>query len=59
LFAQVRYLQKEKPCEVKIIGPEEVKVIFKEKVEMISPGQSVVLYSDDTVLGGGVIEKAF
>jgi len=59
LFAQVRYLQKEKPCEVEIIGPEEVNVIFKEKVEMISPGQSVVLYSDDTVLGGGVIEKAF
>jgi len=59
VFAQVRYLQREKPCSVSIINSEKVQVIFKEKVEMISPGQSVVLYSDDTVLGGGIIEEAF
>ena len=59
VFAQVRYLQKEKACSVEIVGPDEIRVIFKERVEMISPGQSVVLYSDDTVLGGGIIEEAF
>jgi tRNA-specific 2-thiouridylase len=32
-------------------------VIFEEKQESITPGQSVVLYAGDEVLGGGVIEE--
>jgi len=59
VFAQVRYLQREKPCSVEVLRPDRIRVTFKEKVEMISPGQSVVLYSNDTVLGGGIIEEAF
>ncbi len=59
VFAQVRYLQREKPCSVEVLRPDRIRVTFKEKVEMIGPGQSVVLYSNDTVLGGGIIEEAF
>lgn len=57
LFAQVRYLQKERPCSVEVLGSQKVQVIFEEEVEMVTPGQSVVFYSNDTVLGGGVIES--
>jgi len=35
-----------------------VKVLFNEPQMSVAPGQSAVLYSDDTVFGGGVIERA-
>jgi len=38
--------------------PDEVEIVFDEPVSAISPGQSLVLYSGATVLGGGVIEAA-
>ena len=57
LFAQVRYLQRERPCSVELLDPQRVRVIFEEEVEMITPGQSVVFYDDDTVLGGGIITE--
>ncbi|MGD0021858.1 MAG: aminomethyltransferase beta-barrel domain-containing protein [Smithellaceae bacterium] len=31
--------------------------MFKETQESITPGQAVVLYAGDEVLGGGVIEE--
>jgi len=41
------------PCENK-----KVEIIFDEPQLSITPGQSAVFYADDTVLGGGIIEKA-
>jgi len=45
------------PVEV-IVYPEEnsFKVEFKEKISSIAPAQSVVLYDNDVVLGGGIIK---
>ena len=44
-----------------IIYPTEnsdmIKVIFKEPVQRITPGQSAVFYLDDVVIGGGKILK--
>ncbi len=36
---------------------DKLKIIFKTPQAGVSPGQSVVLYDGDTVLGGGIIEK--
>jgi len=37
---------------------DEVEVALDEPVSAITPGQSLVLYEGDRVLGGGVIERA-
>lgn len=55
--AKIRYRQAE---QLATVYPEEngsVRVVFDEPQRAITPGQSVVLYSGDTVLGGGIIEK--
>jgi len=54
--AKIRYRKKETPCEV-INEIDSLKVIFSEEQEAITPGQSVVFYDDDRVLGGGEIEE--
>jgi len=41
---------------VKVEG-ERLRIMFEEKQEAITPGQSVVLYDGDVVLGGGVIDE--
>lgn len=56
--AQIRYNQQEARCKISLRDNEnKVEVIFEEAQEAITPGQSVVFYCRDTVLGGGVIEK--
>jgi len=35
-----------------------VKIVFDEPQMSVTPGQSAVFYVKDTVLGGGIIEKA-
>ncbi|MCX5844070.1 MAG: tRNA 2-thiouridine(34) synthase MnmA, partial [Deltaproteobacteria bacterium] len=58
VFAKIRYRKKEAPCEV-IHEGSRLRVIFAEEQEAITPGQSVVFYAHDRVLGGGVIEEVF
>jgi tRNA-specific 2-thiouridylase len=36
----------------------KTRIMFDEPQMAVAPGQSVVLYTDDTVFGGGIIEKA-
>lgn len=54
--AKIRYRKKPARCTVVREG-EKLKVIFKEPQESITPGQAVVFYAGDEVLGGGVIES--
>ncbi len=35
-----------------------VRIIFREPQLAVTPGQSAVLYAGDTVIGGGIIERA-
>lgn len=54
--AKIRYNQP--PVPGKLFIPDEGRVIveFSESVRAVSPGQSLVFYSDDTVLGGAIID---
>ena len=55
--AKVRYGKKEGQA---VVIPEEdgkVRVEFAEPQRAVTPGQSVVFYDGDTVVGGGIIES--
>jgi tRNA-specific 2-thiouridylase len=54
--AKVRYRQKEEPCSYSI-KDGVLEVVFRHPVSAITPGQSVVLYDGETVLGGGTIRQ--
>lgn len=54
--AKIRYRQLDQPCCVEQISPDRVRVIFDQPQRAITPGQSVVFYAGEVVLGGGVIE---
>lgn len=53
--AKIRYRQTEQPCEVTVEEDGSVQVLFDRPQRAITPGQAVVLYDGDTVLGGGTI----
>ncbi len=56
LEAKIRYRKKPAACRVEKTG-EKIKVIFEESQEAITPGQSVVFYNGEEVIGGGLIEN--
>ena len=56
--AQVRAHGDAHVATVAGVGPEDVSIVFDDPVDQIAPGQSVVLYRGDEVLGGGVIRRA-
>lgn len=56
VHAKIRYRKKEALCEV-TKEKDKLKVIFAEEQEAITPGQSVVFYDHDRVLGGGIIDE--
>ena len=55
-IAKTRYSQTESPCTVTPLGDDRMRVDFDEAQRAITPGQAVVLYDGDVVLGGGTIE---
>jgi tRNA-specific 2-thiouridylase len=56
VYAKIRYRKKEALCDVTAEN-KKLRVIFAEEQEAITPGQSVVFYENDRVLGGGIIEE--
>ena len=54
--AKIRYNAKEAPCRV-IPQGDGVKVIFDTPVRSVTPGQALVMYDGDVVIGGGVITR--
>lgn len=56
--AKIRLKHEEAEAAVFPHGEGKVKVLFDEPQVAVTPGQPAVLYSGDTVFGGGIIEKA-
>ena len=57
--AKIRYRQKEEPAVAYPEADGTVKVKFDSPQRAITPGQAVVLYDGETVLGGGRIIQAY
>ena len=56
--AKIRLKHKEAEATVFPHENDKAIVLFDEPQVSVAPGQSAVLYSGDTVFGGGVIEQA-
>jgi tRNA-specific 2-thiouridylase len=56
--AKIRYRQADVPVKVTLEGGAEVRVEFKEPQKSVTPGQAVVFYDGEVVLGGGWIVEA-
>lgn len=56
VLAKARYRQNAAPATVVQTDEDSFKVEFDEPIRAISPGQSVVLYDGDVVIGGGIIK---
>jgi tRNA-specific 2-thiouridylase len=56
--AQLRAHGEPYPARAHADGPDRVELRFDTPVDQAAPGQSVVLYRGDEVLGGGVIRRA-
>lgn len=54
--AKVRYRQKEQKATVEQTDADTLRITFDEPQRAITPGQSVVLYDGETVIGGGIIQ---
>jgi tRNA-specific 2-thiouridylase len=55
--AKIRYSAREAQAEIVPQPDGTVRVMFAEPQRAITPGQSVVFYDGDIVLGGGIIAK--
>ncbi len=57
--AKIRYSPREAMATVEQIGEDRVRLVFDEPQRAAAPGQAVVFYDGDTVIGGAAIEKAY
>ena len=56
--AKIRQQHKESPAVIQVVpGTDTVEAIFAEPQMSITPGQIVVFYADDLVLGSGTISQ--
>lgn len=56
--AKIRSAQQPVAVRVSPLGTGQIRIDFYTKQKAVAPGQSVVLYQNDVVLGGGIIKEA-
>ena len=56
VFAKIRYNHKGAPAVIKSVDDDSLLLEFEEPQRAVTPGQAVVFYHDDYVLGGGIID---
>jgi tRNA-specific 2-thiouridylase len=55
--AKIRYRHREQSATAEVLADGLVHIVFDDLQREITPGQSVVLYNGDEVLGGGIIQR--
>lgn len=55
VMAKIRYNHQGSPCLIEKVEDDMIKCTFPEPVRAITPGQAIVFYEGDYVLGGGTI----
>jgi tRNA-specific 2-thiouridylase len=58
ITAKIRYNAPRVPAVLEILDENKVRVRFREPQRAITPGQAVVFYQDDIVLGGATINAS-
>jgi tRNA-specific 2-thiouridylase len=53
--AKIRYSHKAQPATLRQTGEDEIHIEFDSPQRAITPGQAVVMYDGDIVIGGGTI----
>ena len=53
--AKIRYNHKGDKCTIKKVDEDLVECIFEQPQRAVTPGQAVVFYKDDYIVGGGTI----
>lgn len=56
VFAKIRYAHPGEWCIIERTGTDEITCKFEKPVRAVTPGQAVVFYEGEYVLGGGVIQ---
>lgn len=56
--AQIRYNARPAPATIRPLPDNRVEVLFEQPQRAITPGQAVVYYSGDYLVGGGTIERS-
>jgi len=54
---RIRYNAPEFEATLRCLSNDQIRIDFEEPQASVTPGQSVVLYHDDIVLGGAVIDE--
>lgn len=57
ITAKIRYGGSEYPCTIEYQNHDRLRCHFDEKVRAATPGQSIVFYRGEQILGGGIIER--
>lgn len=57
VMAKIRYSHKGEWCTLFKIEEDKIKCVFEKPVRAVTPGQAVVFYDGEYVLGGGTILK--
>lgn len=57
--ARIRHRQPLQNCQIISIQDDNCQVRFSDRQRAVAPGQSIVFYSDNICLGGGIIEQAY
>ena len=54
-FGKIRYNQIAEPCIVEMVGEDTIKCTFDKPQRAITPGQALVIYDGEKLVGGGTI----